>query len=214
MSDQIQVRNRARGLQERQLPYAISHQKALSKKMDACNRPHMDINITGGGYVIKCSTAYYELIRSNLQQYFDTQTNLKVKSYVDQVDSTGAQQDSSFKLVYRNGQTCSTINLYHTTSTIMVNGKSQDSFVKNHFSKFHKYIQQKLLDYRINLDDINKTLYDSIQLVANPVAGPQTVKLAISSASHPPQHEEEDMNCPICEKPAQGDTVFCDTCLL
>ena len=93
--DQTQSRSsRIANTRTRTLNHTLNKSKALQKKLDSCHRPDtLTIDVTGGGIVITCISAYYELVKANIMDYIAS-TNFMAKCDA-QIDGYNRQHKPS-----------------------------------------------------------------------------------------------------------------------
>ena len=53
------------------------------------------------------------------------------------------------------GENSYTLNMYHTTSSCLVNGKETKTFIEKHLSSIINVIEVRLIENGISLDEIN-----------------------------------------------------------
>lgn len=221
-----------------QRDYTLNMDKAIQKKIDACSLEFkVQSEQKGENFVFCFSTAMYELYRNALVEHFETmknetQKNIKIE-YKDCSDKSGATVESQIRIFQKNGKKLKfTINMYHTKSKVMVNGKEAHRFSQEHFSittrvlqsedvnKLDKHIRNKLLD------DLNSLMADEPSAGLNNNPNHDTVQ---TSSLRPPVQpvmgqsrgpldlsDNEDTGdvspCPACEESVIVDGIFCDLC--
>ena len=120
--------------------YALNKGKALSKKLMGCAKDHIKIEMKQNkNLVLELSTSAYELIKQSIREFLNTITNdVTFQLAYDEekvVDENGDNVETRFKVINRKvdgnpGKISKlTINCYHTTSRILVNGSKVDLFV-------------------------------------------------------------------------------------
>ena len=213
------------------LPHRLGVDKALQKKLGDCDRNHpLDIAQTTGGYVITCLPVYYELLKNNLGAYISNSSNLRLsKDFECQLDQSGATQSLVLRVNFKNGKHYCTINLYNTSSKIVVNGKSSPRFIEEHFPVIHSHIKKQLSDNNISISSLNQCLITSLESalsnrlpngrdsIISPIdkdtltTASKCAPLAGTTHEDFSQHEV-DSTCPLCKFAADGETVYCDIC--
>ena len=103
-------------MNQKQLPHVIDRTKALRKKLDEGDRPHITIKDKTGGYVAEVSAIYYELVKDNLPVFIKNSKHMKLSSIDTEVDQSMATQSIALRILYEklNDAPCCTINLYST----------------------------------------------------------------------------------------------------
>ncbi|MEW8546327.1 MAG: hypothetical protein AB2693_22650 [Candidatus Thiodiazotropha sp.] len=121
-----------------QRDYTLNMDKAWKKKLEACNADFKVRSVfKGGNYVFNFSTAMYELYREALVKHFETimdETDACIRvRYKDCLDNSGATVESQLKVYQSSTDKLKySINLYHTKSKVMVNGKEAYRFNSEH----------------------------------------------------------------------------------
>ena len=188
MGDSIVVRKSSR-LTERvartesdnhmlQKDYDINLVKTLKKKAEQCSR---DIKVLeeqkGQNRVFQMSGGIYELYRHALVAYYETlqrDSNCQVVVQIKPVkDKKGVIVETQIKVNYsKNGKNTGppmyTVNLYHTRSSMMVNGREAHKFTGDHRAAIAKVLNVQ------NMDTIDQEFrgvilkeLDKIQIVTN-----------------------------------------------
>ena len=130
---------------------------------------------------------------------------------------------------FKNGKHYCTINLYNTSSKIVVNGKSSPRFIEGHFPVIHSHIKKQLSDNNISISSLNQCLVASLESALSNrlpnrrdsiISSTNKDTLTTASKCAPlsgTTHEdftqnEVDSTCPLCKFAADGETVYCDIC--
>ena len=109
---------------KKSLPHTINKCRALQQKLGDCIRSAlMSINTTDGGIVVTCTPPYYQLLQNGIANYIDQCPKLSLISETPHVDGDGHGTE------IKSGRNNCTINLHHTTSRIVINGKSARKFL-------------------------------------------------------------------------------------
>ena len=118
--------------------YSLNMSKAMKKKVTACNAEYKDKTTNrGGNQIIEFSAAMYELYRSSLIEHFEAlqshdSANLKIECK-DITEKGSLCVESVIRVFDRDDLNPKyTINLYHTKSKVMVNGREVTSFSAEH----------------------------------------------------------------------------------
>ncbi|CAG2196132.1 unnamed protein product [Mytilus edulis] len=229
--------------------YAINRDKALETKTAKCNYQHLTFEMKAGkNFVVEFSTAAYELAKSRiltLLQSRDISTNYTVLEQHG-VELSNLKIDSCYKVYNRknNNQPGNllkfTINLFHTTNKMTVNGNRVDIFINEIFDSLCSEIQSKFKELNIcnntiqsqltNLKDCSSTviLQDGKNNPQSMSLQPTTVKSNLESrgkttsipsildATDICSTQTEDKNsqviCPKCENPVENEGIACDSC--
>ena len=222
--------------------YTLNHDKAMKKKLNACNA-EMKVSTEfkgGGNYIIYFSAAMYELYRNALVQHFeclqeDTDRNIRVTSK-DSIDCSGSVVESLIKISSRNSYRPKyTINLYHTQSKVMVNGKEAHLFNSEHgiirdiilthedVNRLDRELHTMILE-GLNAIEINKSSEPDQNCGAPGGVSeqghtpPQQPHGAVTDCTDPkltsesPSNQEDSALCPCCSKEVTTDGILCEKC--
>ena len=153
-SDRSDVNDQSKTVSSMQVrDFALNRDQNLLKKSMACNLPPIQVEIKDMGKqtVITCNTGTYEVTKLCLKDFFESGSRkLGIKESVASVDENGANVEDTLKIFNRkaNGDIGNvskyTVNLYHTTSKILVNGKGHNSFVEDDFPEIMEALKRKL----------------------------------------------------------------------
>ena len=115
----------------KKLSYELNISKSLAKKQNACNRPIIcDTKENDGSITFNCQAGIYELIkRAALMFYMEQHSpDRKVDVEMSQ-DKVGNFTQATVKIApVTSNRTLYSVNLYHTTSTMLLNGKGLKTF--------------------------------------------------------------------------------------
>jgi hypothetical protein len=138
--------------------YVLDKPKALYKKADQCNRNETEIvHMKGNNTKFIYNTAAFEIVQRSLRQVLK---NLEfVITEIDETDQEGSGTKTTLKAHYKcqngaPGKIYSVINIYKTTSTLMVNGgKSYTRFEE----EVHPILERRIAECP-NLPQINSDI--------------------------------------------------------
>jgi len=189
---------------------------------------------SGKNFVIQYSTGAYELAKTfitNIIQSPEFQQTYANKTQ-DGKESSSAQVDMCIKIFNRKangqvgGQLKFTVNLYHTSNTMNINGSRNDVFVNEIFDNLCDTIREQYG----TLDIINETissqlhnLRESSSTVIQNSLRTELVDKRSTNALCQTSTESNNTNiksnteyktwtCPICELPVEEDCIACDSC--
>lgn len=167
--------------------YTLDRGKALDKKLQNCNVEHIMFEMKSGkNFVVRLSTSAYELAKSeikNIIQSFDLIGQFGIQTQIG-LDCSDANTDTCLRVYNRrqNGSVGNiakfTVNFYHTTNTITVNGNQVDVFMNNIFDKLCESIRSK----HPQLDIANATIANQINSLKS-LSTSATVQAALNGAS-------------------------------
>ena len=220
--------------------YTLDREKALEKKLQKCDSEHVIFEMKAGkNFVVWLSTSAYELAKSeikNILQSPDLIGQFGIQTQIG-LDSSDVNTDTCFKVYNRrqNGAVGNiakfTVNFYHTTNTITVNGSRVDVFINNIFDKLCEFIRSK----HPELDIANATIANQINSLRS-LSTSNTVNIAMNCIepdkecssqadilTHDSQYseqmnvEEESVNeevafCPFCEHEVTVEGIYCVEC--
>ena len=191
--------------------YNLDREKTVGKKLDAVNRTELYsanyTTVNGKNLVLHCQAGLYELLRKAVLAYF-----LHFKSHVLECETTILQEKGSGLNVQathriRNmggGNVNYTVNLYHTKSSILVNGKGTDTFIDIDFPYIVDIINQSS---PISPSLLNEQVRGCFEAIARCVSSEKSGNLVRASRRSKIQHDS------VTEQ--SGDSVteqaVCDT---
>ena len=216
-------------------PYTLDRTKALDKKFRNCHAQHIKYEMKSGkNCVIQYSTGASELAKifiTNIIQSPEFQQTYATKTQ-DGKESYSAQVDMCIKVFNRKangqvgGQLKFTVDLYHTSNTMNINGSRNDIFVNEIFDNLCDTIREQYG----TLDIINETissqlhnLRESSSTVIQNSLRTELVDKRSTNALCETSIESNNTNiksntefktwtCPICELPVEEDCIACDSC--
>ena len=220
--------------------YTLDRDKALDKKLQKCDAQHIIFEMKSGkNFVMRLSTSAYELAKTQIKDILQSPDLIGQFGIQAQIgkDSANANTDTCLKVYNRkqNGAVGNipkfTINFYHTTNTITVNGSKVDVFINNIFDKLCESIKSK----HPQLDIANATIASQINSLRT-ISTSYTVQSAIESTpdenelvlkslkyqmndnDNPDQMNtdnsviEELAFCPYCDQEVTVQGIFCVEC--
>ena len=109
--------------------YELNKQKSLLKKLKTTERNEIKIEKTGGEFKFEFNTGFYEIFRSELEKFF-SQLDYPYKCIRIPVTNKKGNITENICKIYDNIGHLYTVNLYHTQSSSLVNGKNSALFVQ------------------------------------------------------------------------------------
>ena len=111
--------------------YALDMSKAAKKKIAAVERDNdVEVNLKYNNLVMVFTPASYELFRQGICGYFSTYKDKEVKRPV-KLDTEGSVVHESLAISDKGiGKKMFTVNLFHTTSKVTVNGGQLKLFLE------------------------------------------------------------------------------------
>ena len=132
--------------------YQLNLEKALEKKLIAAKRvKSLNYEYTGGGIVAEADIATYELLKIAAvyfyQHYLEKDGKAEITNVTDKTRKNIIQV--TIRVSDRQNQLGGyTINFYHTTSKMLVNGENVSKFIDEDLSSIQKIITESLKDNR------------------------------------------------------------------
>ena len=221
--------------------YALNKTKSLDKKSAGCMKEHMKCEIKqGNNVVIEMSTAAYELSKSCLNKLLNDENFPYFAERRDSIEQTGANVDTCYRIYNKKADgNCGkmlkfVINMYHTTSTILVNGNRTDIFL----SEIHNELCSKMTACCKELDILNINIASVLEKdhLNRPAINKQITQdsgnkssptqPSITQETISTQHDKNIPNetnndtslnevselCPACLNQAYGKVVQCGEC--
>ena len=116
----------------RNVAYNLNKQSTVLKKIKAAERDELyTVDISKNHLYIRCQAGLYEMVRRAIHVYYLNIQSQHITCDIDILREKSNQLivQSTYKIRARGGtQAQYTINLYHTRSTILVNGRAWTSF--------------------------------------------------------------------------------------
>ena len=137
--------------------YELNMKKSFRKKMTACERDVFTVEETSGGIKFMLNTGTFEVFRHTADNFYSTHMS-DTDSYTKTVvhDRNQRQVETRFKVDCNGGSY--TMNMYHTTCTLLVNGRQTPYFVENHLSSILCSIESCLQESGTTLEEINVSI--------------------------------------------------------
>ncbi|WAR04301.1 hypothetical protein MAR_019670 [Mya arenaria] len=187
--------------------YDLNVDKALLKKLHAAKRTdNVKIEHTNGGIVMTADTATFELLKAATLVYYRKKDSSEVT--IEQSTDRGGNNIVQFTIRVNNKYT---LNIYNTTSRILVNGKQQNIFINEDLDQIYEVCCSAKIDgQRINTDKLNQIFIEEIQKMQN-------VKIQEYSDNSRPKgvkpnaKNNEDISCIKCQKNCLTRSVLCST---
>ena len=155
--------------------YAMNKSKAANKKIDAAKRPTQNVSDTFGGIVLELSAVVYEIFKqvvlklyANSDAYTVTNNGRGSRRTAD-----GYTERDCFSVTLSAGSSHVkwknrfSINLFHTTSKVLVNGAGINNFRRD-YMEFSRQLQSIGQDAR---DHINKAITKYFETVIDSSEG-------------------------------------------
>lgn len=147
-----------------QRPFDINKARALVKKLRATSKEAVTRQDTGGGIRLMFNAGMYELFKYSAETFYDSGKLPFSCNKKPVCDRQGNIIETKYKLT--SGRQCVyTLNMYHTTSSCLINGKQTDQFTDFHFHKMVQLIQDKMSRSNTSVSEINDVIRDLVSSV-------------------------------------------------
>ena len=127
--------------------YKLDKVKCLQQKLKACDRPLVSCAVkSGGNIVLELSSATFELVKSYVRPFYEASASTIARDKTVKVDTAGNVESEVLEVSDRTssgriGRHLYTINLYRTTSRILVNGPYHKRFLENDLTQMEEFIE-------------------------------------------------------------------------
>ena len=220
--------------------YTLDRTKALVKKAESCSKEHLSYTLKPGkNFVMECSTATYELSKGVIRSILETKDIFKTEYSVkteEGVDQTGAHVESRYKLFQRKkgGEpgcySKLTINMYNTTSRILVNGARLDLFMNNIFTDLKEEVEKNHNHVKIIDNSLRESINANLGIKGNNSDRPSLTNSDSEDNSSEKKTENEQVmqnecepneqlnepddyiECPVCDEGALTEVIQCEEC--
>ena len=177
---------------KRRKKYKLDENKALNKKLKCTEIKAINVSTKKGNMIIDLSSGTYELVKSKLEPMIKCILHEFVMTQTTSQDENGSEVEAIYKVASENKMTSFVINMYHTTSRIMVNGKGIEIFKQEVFPKI-----MELID--VNVDQISQ--FDTgIRKLLNSSGNENFQVIPNSKRNHQPNSTEIELVEKQCEK--------------
>ena len=126
--------------------YTLNKQRALTKKMNALGRIPYEIDHRNDCMVITFNTVNFESFRGMIAEYLESK-GYKIATSKKQ-DNAGSIPEDILRVYDKQALPIYTINIYRTTSRVMVNGPKFNNFIVDFPFKKSSMEVQGYLDYK------------------------------------------------------------------
>ena len=203
--------------------YVLNVDKAIYKKTDTCTTEHLRTEFKAKNNIrIFLSTSAYELVKKRLPEHLSeyiNNDNLDMTTEMG-LDSNNAEVELRFRIVNKlksgkpGSQLKFTINCYHTSTSILINGSKTDLFVDNILPCIEKEVHSQ----EDNLSEINNKIL--ISLTSENIRKQDNIDIGeenntnkeILSIKYIDIDQDMQYVCPICQQQANMDTIACEEC--
>ena len=213
--------------------YSLNKNNMIQKKLDGCAREHVSIEMKQNkNLVLKFSTAAYEFAKASILEFLKLSCFQSEYAYNEEtsLDDQGIIVETRFKVVNRKmdgnpGKVSKlTINCYHTSSSMLINGSKVDLFAKegllllrNRLSSHYEKLDSLNADFENIMKAYQANQVPSNQLCIESRASIGAHESARTTDEEKATHESVVIDsslyfCPNCEEAAGQNTICCEDC--
>ena len=132
----------------------------MKKKLAASEREPFELTETAGGVKLTMNAGMYELFRHTTAEYFG-QSEMPCKR-TDVKDKTENIVETRFRISAHKSSGHFTLNLYHTTTSCLVNGRNTTQFLNVDLPNIFSMIETKVSQENCTINDFNANIRDMI----------------------------------------------------
>lgn len=137
--------------------YELRMEKAMVNKLNATDRPDVEVEMTGGGLRMLWSAGMYELIKMAADEYF-LRDDIGGKKTIAK-DKVGNVVEVKYKVpVDQSKHIHYCLNMYHTRSSCLINGKGLSTFVQTDIQQLLQLVQNKLSMENSSVSQVNSCI--------------------------------------------------------
>lgn len=188
--------------------YTLNVTKALSKKLDATRRKqNIEYVFKEGGIVITADAVTFEMLKLATIKYFEQLILPEGEAYIRKVDDKTHTATVQYTIKITRPETNYTINIYTTTSRLLINGPGASHFVSKDIPTIHKIVIDALNQEgikRFNIDQLNRDLARQLELLLS-----NTDQNKDDKRQNPLLAEDDTVTCPKCNKKCRTRSAYC-----
>ena len=141
--------------------YKLNEVNSMKKKLAASENTNIQISETGGGIKLTLNAGLYELLRDSADKYLMSLEGGTTCKKTQVTDKTGHQVETKYKVSSgKSGHY--TLNMYHTRSSCLVNGKNTAQFLQNDIQRIFTAIEQNISSENCSIEDFNANVRNMI----------------------------------------------------
>lgn len=165
--------------------FELNQESALKKKFDACKRPDITYKPYGTGLILEFSSAMYEVFKVSVNDYYNETSESEPFSTVwrKDVDIKDQNHRDIVQVINLDGHKEYTVQLFHTTSKLQVNGNDYTLFITRDLPKLQKIAIHHITSTGKTTSDLNQQLTDVIHAALTHVNVPDGESQNQDSAS-------------------------------
>ena len=190
--------------------YNLNVEKALWKKLEAAQRVrHLEYEATGGGMVGVADAATFELLKEAAFKFYSNypygQAEIKKtadknrKHVVQVIFQVQTQDEESY-----------TLNMYTTTSKMLVNGKNVQVFLERDLAENYHIVQNVEFGGKaLNLKMFNELLIGQLNSLLSGSTAVDSDTTSANLKQIKSSDNKDDIQCLKCNKPCRKRNTFC-----
>ena len=193
--------------------YQLNLEKSLEKKLIAAKRvKSLNYENTGGGIVAEADVATYELLKTAAVYFYQLYPDKDGKAEITNVTDKSRKNiiQITIRVSDRQNQLGGyTINFYHTTSKMLVNGKNVSKFIDEDVSSIQKIITENLKDNRSSdVKAVNEMMKTHLETLLESI---HKTKQSASSGANEPVGDAcaENIVCIKCKRSCRTRSLYC-----
>ncbi|CAC5374322.1 unnamed protein product [Mytilus coruscus] len=203
-------RSRTEGNEETHVKnYTLNITKPLYKKLEATKRNlSIEYKHTAGGIVLTADAVTFGLLRLATLNYFENLPEIKgqanIRKITDKSQTTIVQHIIKVAL----NSNSYTINIYNTTSRLLINGTDANQFLANNINSIHEIILKGLQEQGVkglNTEELNRRLRNQLQNLLD------NNDLAKGRRMNEQLNTDSKETCTKCNKRCRTRSTYCDT---
>lgn len=141
--------------------YHLNPSVAMKKKLKASSEDLLQIKETDGGVTLKMNAGMYELFKYEAKEYLQSCNRDGTCKITDVYDKSKNIIETRYRVSLRHsGQY--TLNMYHTSSSCLVNGRNTSKFLDTDLPNILTKINQNLTRENCSINDFNSSVRDMI----------------------------------------------------
>ncbi|CAC5378670.1 unnamed protein product [Mytilus coruscus] len=147
--------------------YTLNITKALYKKLEATKRNlSIEYKHTAGGIVLTADAVTFELLRLATLNYLENLPEIKGQTNIRKITDKSQTTIVQHIIKVAMNSTSYTINIYNTTSRLLINGTDANQFLANDINSIHEIILKGLQEQGVkglNTEEFNRQLGNQLQ---------------------------------------------------
>ena len=171
-----------------QFGFVLNQKVSLKKKLEACKRDDVSMKPYEGGVIMEFSTVFYEALKAAMNTFYDASAeNLDlVPKWRRDVDLKQQKHRDVLSVKTLDGEHEYTVQMFHTTTSLQVNGKHYDRFITRDLIKVRGIVQHYIEASGYKTSDLNIQLAEVLKSALT-----EDSFLKSNQAEHEPGNDKE-----------------------